>query len=210
MQHNAIIIYWKKLLWFSKDMKTFFYRRMNKFKTDNPCKPLTLINVFFHHFLTNYAWKRVILRYKKLLLCGAQPVMPSAHGQICRKELREKVGVKVRFFLGLSQHKQPTFCRKQLREKIRPIFSRTKSQCTRTDFLSELLCVKIAGEVSLLDDVTPIFYWTEVSAHGPIFCRKQLREKIGANLYRSKSQREPIFTPIFLSTIKNRSMCAGH
>ena len=109
--------------------------------------------------------------------------MPSAHGPIfCRKELRENVGVKVRFFLGLSQRKRPTFCRKQLREKIGPIFSRTKSQRTRTDFLSELLCVTIAGEVSLLDDVTPIFYRTEVSAHGPIFCRKQLREKIGAIL----------------------------
>ena len=116
--------------------------------------------------------------------------MPRAHGPIfCRKELREKVGVKVRFFLGLSQRKRLTFCRKQLREKIGPIFSRTKSQRTRTDFLSELLCVTIAGKLSLLDDVTPIFYRTEVSAHGPIFCRKQLREKIGAILYRSKSQR---------------------
>ena len=86
----------------------------------------------------------------------------------------------VRFFLGLSQRTPPIFCRKQLPEKIRPIFSRTKSQRTRTDFLSGLFCVKIAGEVSLLDDVTPIFYRTEVSAHGPIFCRKQLREKIGA------------------------------
>ena len=46
----------------------------------------------------------------------------------------------------------------------------------------------IAGEVSLLDDITPIFYRTEVSALGPIFCRKQLREKIGAILYGSKSQ----------------------
>ena len=81
----------------------------------------------------------------------------------CRKELREKVGVKVRFFLGLSQRIRPIFCRKQLREKIGPIFTRTKSQRTRTDFLSEILCVTIAGEVSLLDDVTPIFSLTEVS-----------------------------------------------
>ena len=138
--------------------------------------------------------------------------MPSAHGPIfCRKELREKVGVKVRFFLGLSQRKRPTFCRKQLREKIGPIISRTKSQHTRTDFLSELLCVTIAGEVSLFDDITPIFYRTEVSAHGPIFFRKQLREKIGAILYRSKSQRTRTdFHSDFLSTIKNRSVCAGH
>ena len=62
-----------------------------------------------------------------------KPLMPSAHGPIfCRKELREKVEVKVLFFLGLSQR-------------------------TRTDFFSELLCVTIAGEFSLLDDVTPIF-----------------------------------------------------
>ena len=36
--------------------------------------------------------------------------MPSADGPIfCRKELGEKVGVKVRFFLGLSQRTQPIF-----------------------------------------------------------------------------------------------------
>ena len=89
--------------------------------------------------------------------------MPSAHGSIfCRKELREKVGVKVRFFLEpkVSAHG--------------PVFL--------------LLCVTIAGEVPLLDDVTPIFYRTEVSAHGPIFCRKQFREIIGAILYQSISQ----------------------
>ena len=138
--------------------------------------------------------------------------MPSAHGPIfCRKELREKVGVKVRFFLGLSQRRRPIFCRKQLREKVGPTFSRTKSQRTRTDFLSELLCVTISGEVSLLDDVTSIFYRTEVSAHGPIFCRKQLQEIIGVILYRRKSQRTRTdFHSDFLSTKKNRSMCAGH
>ena len=134
--------------------------------------------------------------------------MPSAHGPIfCRNELREKVGAKVRFFLGMSQRT----CRKQLREKIGPIFSRTKSQRKRTDFLSQLLCVTIIGEVPLLDDVTPIFSRSEVSAHGPIFCRKQLREKISAILYRCKSQRTRTdFHSDFLSTTKNRSVCAGH
>ena len=135
--------------------------------------------------------------------------IPSAHGPIfCRKELREKVGVKVRFFLGQSQR---IFCCKQLREKMGPTLSRTKSQRTRTDLLSELLCVTIAGEVPLLDDVTPIFYRTEVSAHGPIFCRKQLQEIIRAILYRSKSQRTRTdFHSDYLSTRKNRSTCAGH
>ena len=130
--------------------------------------------------------------------------MPSAHGPIfCRKELREKVGVKVRFFLGLSQRTRPIFCRKQLREKVEVILYQSKSQRTRTDFLLELLCVTIAGKVSLLDDVTLIFYQNEVSAHGPIFCRKQLREKIGAILYRSKSQRTRTdLHSDFLSTIK--------
>ena len=33
------------------------------------------------------------------------------------------------------------------------------------------------------------FSRTEVSAHGPIICCNQLRENIGAILYRSKSQR---------------------
>ena len=116
-----------------------------------------------------------------------------------------------------------------------PIFSRTESAHTtdflsqtgprknRTDFfsdqklthtdrfLSELLCVTIIGDVPLLDDVTPIFSRTEVSAHGTIFCRKQLREKIGAILYRSKSQRTRTdFHSDFLSSTKNRSVCAGH
>ena len=120
----------------------------------------------------------VCLRYLFIIL-----LMPSAHGPIsCRKELRQKVGVKVRFFLGLSQRTRTDLLSylKQLRENIGPIFSRTKSQRTRTDFLSELLCVTIAGEVPLFDDVTPIFYWTKVSGHGPIFYRKQLRKEIGA------------------------------
>ena len=94
----------------------------------------------------------------------------------------------------------PIFCRKELWEKVGSeglIFSRTKSQRTRTNFLSELLCVTIAGEVSLLDDVTP----TEVSAHGPIFVvrvqqlwRRSERFYIGAKV----SAQEPIFTLIFV------------
>ena len=129
--------------------------------------------------------------------------MPSAHGAICcGKELREKVGVKVRFFLGLSQCTRSIFFF-FVASSTEKKSDRTKSQRTRTDFLSGLLCVTIAGEVSLLDDVTPIFYRTGVSAHGLIFCRKQLREKIGEILYRSKSQRTRTdFHPDFLSTIK--------
>ena len=125
--------------------------------------------------------------------------MPSAHGPIfCRKELREEVGAKVRFFLGLSQRTRPIFCRKQLREKIGPIFSRTKSQRTRTDFLSELLCVTIIGEVLLLDDVTPIFLGLK-SAHTERFFVVSNSEKRSERFYigAKVSAHEPIFTPIF-------------
>ena len=46
-------------------------------------------------------------------------LMPSAHGAIfCRKELREKVGVKVRFFLGLSQRTRPIFYRTESKNDI--------------------------------------------------------------------------------------------
>ena len=137
--------------------------------------------------------------------------MPSAHGPIfCRKELREKVGVKVRFFSRTESAQMTDFLSQAALRKNRTDFSRTKSQRKRIDFLSELLCVTIAGEVSLLDDVTPIFYRTEVRAHGPIFCHKQLREKIGAILYQSKSQRTRTDHSDFLSMIKNRSVCSGH
>ena len=63
--------------------------------------------------------------------------------------------------------------------------------------------------MTLLDDVTPIFYRTDVSAHGPIFCHKQLREKIGAILFRNKSQRTRTdFHSDFLTTIKKNGPCS--
>ena len=147
-------------------------------------------------------------RWVSLFFCT---IMPSAHGPIfCRKEPRGKVGVKVRFFLGLSQRTRPIFYRKQLREKIGPIFSREQKSVQTDRFFYRSYC-EWAGEVQLLDDVTPNFFRTEVSAHGPIFCRKQLREKIGAILYRSKSQHTRTdFHSDFLSTRKNQSVYAGH
>ena len=68
--------------------------------------------------------------------------MPSAHGPIfCRKEPLEKVGVKVRFFLALSQRTRPIFCRKQLREKIGAIFfSDQKSVHTDRFFIGAIVC----------------------------------------------------------------------
>ena len=125
--------------------------------------------------------------------------MPSAHGLIfCCKELGEKVRVKVPFFIGVISTHGPTFYRRQNIGPILRFFYRSVIWCTRLDFLLELLCVTMAGEVPLLDYVTLIFYMTEVSAHGPIFCRKQLREKSGLIFHRTKSQRtRPIFSPIF-------------
>ena len=109
--------------------------------------------------------------------------MPSAHGPIfCSKELREKVGVKVRFYSRTESVHTTIFVASSSENKNRTdFFSDQKSAHTDRLF--------IVGEVQLLDDVTLIFYRTEVGAYGPIFCRKQLREIIGAILYRSKSQR---------------------
>ena len=78
-------------------------------------------------------------------------LMPSAHGPIfCRKELREKVGAKVHFFLGLSQRTRPGFfCRKQLREKIGAILYRSKIQRTRTDFHSDIFSTTKIGPCAL-------------------------------------------------------------
>ena len=132
-----------------------------------------------------------------------QWLMPSAHGLIfCRKELREKVGDKVRFFIGVSQRTRSDF------------LSQTKHRLfIAVSFVAHGLifyrsyCVTMTGEVPLLDYVTPIFYPTEVSAHGPTFCRKQLREKIGPIFYRTKNQRTR--TDLH-SDFCLRSVCAGH
>ena len=140
-------------------------------------------------------------------------LMPSAHRPIfCRTELWEKVRVKVWFFIGVSQHTRTDFLT-QAKHRTYLTISYWSVICrTRPNFLSELLCVTMAGEVPALDYVTPIFYRTEVSAHGPIFCHKQLREKIGLILYRTKIQHTwTDFHSNFLSTTtKNPSVCAGH
>ena len=55
--------------------------------------------------------------------------MPSAHGPVfCRKELWEKVGAKIRFFLGLSQRTRPIF------------FSDQKSAHTDRFFIGAIVC----------------------------------------------------------------------
>ena len=56
------------------------------------------------------------------------------------------------------------------------------AQRTRTMFCRKELREKVEARIGL-------FARTEVGAHGPIICCNQLRENIGAILYRSKSQR---------------------
>ena len=146
-------------------------------------------------------WLKVMFTIFFQLLCPAI---------FCRNELREKVGVKVRFFLGLSQRTRPIFCRKQLREKNRTdFFSDQKSAYTDRLFIGAIVCDNSRRGI-IVGWRHSDFYRTEVSAHGPNFCRKQLREKIGAILYQSKSQRTRTdFHSDFLSTIKIWSVCAG-
>ena len=147
----------------------------------------------------------------------------------CRKELREKVGVKVRFIIGVSQRTRTDFF---LQTKHRtylhgPIFFRSycvwqwqaRSHCWITPLRlfiglksAHTSSVSGSGYISIIEMRMSQRYevayaqrtWTE-------FCRKQLREKIGPSFYRTKSQRTRTdFHSEFLSTIKNRSVCAGH
>ena len=125
--------------------------------------------------------------------------MPSAHGAIfCRKELREKVRVKVRFFLRLSQRTRPFFLSQAAPRKNRIDFFSDQKSAYTDRFLSELLCVTIIGEVPLLDDVTPIFLGLK-SAHTDRFFVVSNSEKRSERFYMGAkvSAYEPIFTPIF-------------
>ena len=133
--------------------------------------------------------------------------MSSAHGPLfCCKQLQEKIGVKVQFFIGLSQRTRTDFLSHTKNQTYLAIFYQSVILRTRPDFLSELLCLTMAGEVPLLDYITPIFYWTEVSAHGPIFYRRPIVERKGRFIIRPKfSAHKLIFT-----TIKNQSVWARH
>ena len=97
-------------------------------------------------------------------------VVPSAHRQIfCRKQLREKVGVKVRYFIGESQRTRTDFLSQTKHRTYLTIFIGVSFGAHDPIFLSELLCLTMAGKVPLLDYVTSIFYRTEVSTHELIF-----------------------------------------
>ena len=67
--------------------------------------------------------------------------MPSAHGPIfCPKKLQEKVGVKVRFFIGVSQRTWTDFLSQTKHQTYHRIFYRSVIWRTRRGVLSELLC----------------------------------------------------------------------
>ena len=142
-----------------------------------------------------------LYRHKEdLSKCFPIMLMPSAHVPIfCRKELREKVGVKVRFFLGLSQRRRPIFCHKQLWGK------------NRTDFFWDLKSAHkdwffIGAIVCDINRRGPIVGWRHSdyflglkSAHTDRFFvvsrSKKTSERffIGAKV----SAHDKIFTPIF-------------
>ena len=129
--------------------------------------------------------------------------MPSAHvhGAIfCRKELREKVGVKVRFVLGLSQRTRLIFCGKQLREKIGPIFfSDQKSAHTDRLFIGAIVQARSHCWMTSLR-----FFIGLKSAHTDRFFVVSSSEKISERFYiKAKvSAHEPIFTPVFCLRLK--------
>ena len=64
-------------------------------------------------------------------------VVPSAHGQIfCRKQLREKVGVKVRYFIGESQRTRTDFLPQTKHRTYLTIFIRVSFGAHGPIFLS--------------------------------------------------------------------------
>ena len=134
--------------------------------------------------------------------------MPSAQGpSFCRKQLREKVGVKVRYFIGVSAHGPILYCRQKIGPTERlfigvsfgaycPIFDR--SWCA----------VIMTGEVPSLDYVTPIFFIGLKSAPADrVFMADKLSEEKVRFLSDQKSAHtNPFSFRFILTTIKNRSI----
>ena len=131
--------------------------------------------------------KKTTLLYiatKKTLQC---PIMPSAHGLIfCRKQFREKIGVKIRFFIRLSQRTRIDFLSQTKHRTYLTIFFRVSFGTHCLIFYPKYCVVTIAGEAPLLDYVTPIFYWNKS--------------------HRTRGD----FHSIVLPAIKKQSVCAGH
>ena len=92
-----------------------------------------------------------------LLMFVVCKLMPSAHGRI--KGAPRKSRSECPIFIGVSQRTRTNFIA-DITTDLPYNFYRSVIWRTRSDFLSKLLCVTMAGEVPLL---------VYVSAHGPIF-----------------------------------------
>ena len=67
--------------------------------------------------------------------------MPSTHRPIfCRKELREKVGVKVRFFIGVNQRTRADFLWQTKHRTYLTIFYRCHLAHTARFFIGAIVC----------------------------------------------------------------------
>ena len=99
--------------------------------------------------------------------------MPSAHRPIfCCKDLREKIRVKVRFFIGVSQRTWTDFLSQTKHRTY--FFYRNFIWRTWPNFLSELLCCDNhqngrRGPIVGLHHTDQFFIGPKVSAHKPIF-----------------------------------------
>ena len=99
----------------------------------------------------------------------------------------------------------PIFYRCKIEPTLR-FFIRVSFGAYGPIFYRSYCAVPMAGEFTLFDHVTPFSYRTSVGAQVPIFYRGQI---VG---WKSPSQTlaHTIRFSLFLSTIKNRSVCALH
>ena len=129
--------------------------------------------------------------------------MPSAHGPIfCHKELREKVGMKVRLFLGLSQ-------------RTRLFVASSSEKKSDRFFLGPKVSTHGPWQYSRLGLIVGWSNWFFIglkSAHKDWFFVVSSSEKRSERCYigAKVSAHETIFTPIFCFKTKNRSVCTGH
>ena len=140
--------------------------------------------------------------------------MHSAHRPtICRKQLREKIGVNVRFFISVlsdwvSAHDPIFYRRQQIGPTLRFLWECYLAHTAR--FLSEYyVAVRMNGDVSLFHNVTPIFIELKSAHMGRFFYRRQNCGKKSFDFHQTKNQRTRAdFNTDFLSTIKNIGPCA--
>ena len=123
------------------------------------------------------------------------------------KQLQEKIGVKVRSFIGLCQSTRTDFLSQTKNSGYPTIFFHSVISRTQTDFLSELLCLTMAGEVLLLNYVTPIFTGLK-SAHTDRFLTQTNCRKEGTDFL--SDQKSGYTNRFLIYEKKHRSEWAGH